>query len=328
MKNGSAPHLPAFILWSRTAAMVVFIWTFHRDCADSSESLFSMLTWGLSSFRKFHMLPYYSLYNSIHISWLHCLKIQTSGNQRACFPTNSMAPGKVHIPSFGDWNGNQDVVISEYFDIARASRVKKEGSVNGYAVSGPKGRVPIHQTGLNSSSIPEKRGAHRKVPTSIRPANSAPLASREKDLYHVKPGAKKDIYQRKSKSATDVVSVVPSAKVRKEFGGSRTPSPSYVKAGSEKSSANNKATKKKALPKFGDWDVNDPTGGTPFTTIFDEARNEKKGAIPADKTSTQRNASSPIDEDLYKQQSPSHKKYGEKILSIISKIFSGKMICQ
>lgn len=308
--------------------MVVFIWTFSSDCADSSESLFSVLTWGLSSFRKFHMLPYHSLYNSIHIAWLHCLEIQTSDHQRTCVPTNSMTPSKVHIPSFGDWNGNQEVIISEYFDIARASRVEKEGSGNGYAVSGAKARVPIHQTGLNSSSIPEKRGAHRKVPTSSRPANSAPLASREQDLYHVKPGAKKEIYQRKSKSATDVVSVVPSAKVRKEFGGSRTPNPSYVKTCYEKPSANNKATKKKSLPKFGDWDVNDPTGGTPFTTIFDEARNEKKGAMPANKTSSQRNASSPIDEDLYKQQSYSHKKYGEKMLSIISKIFSGKMICQ
>jgi len=274
------------------------------------------------------MLSHVSLYNSNYISRLYCLNMRISDPQQACFPTNSMAPGKVHIPSFGDWNANQDVVISEYFDIARASRVKKEGSGNGYAVSGPKGQVPIHQSGLNSSSIPEKRGAHTKVPTSIRPANSAPLAPREQDLYHVKPVAKKEIYQRKSKSATDIVPIVPSTKVRKEFGGSRTPSPLSIKKGSEKSSANKKATKKKALPKFGDWDLNDPTGGTPFTAIFDEARNEKKGAMPADKTSLQRNASSPIDEDLYKQQSSSHKKYGEKMLSILSKIFSGKMICQ
>jgi hypothetical protein len=81
------------------------------------------------------------------------------------------------------------------------------------------------------------------------------------------------------------------------------------------------ATKKKALPKFGDWDLNDPTGGTPFTAIFDEARNEKKGAMPADKTSLQRNASSPIDEDLYKQQSSSHKKYGVSFTSGFQNVF-------
>ena len=30
------------------------------------------------------------------------------------------------------------------------------------------------------------------------------------------------------------------------------------------------------LPKFGDWDVNDPTSGDDFTVIFDKARDEKK----------------------------------------------------
>lgn len=220
------------------------------------------------------------------------------------------------------------MIISEYFEIARASRVNKEGRGNGYAVSGPKGQVPMYQSGLNSSANPKKREAHAKVPTSIRPTSSAPLPFREQDLYHVKPRAKKEIYRRNSKSGIDMDPMVSSAKMRREYDGSRTPSPSSIRTGSEKSSSNKKATKTKALPKFGDWDLNDPTGGTPFTTIFDEARNERKGATPANKTSSQRNVSTPIEEDLYKHQSSTHKNYREKVLSFLSRMFSGKMICQ
>lgn len=43
----------------------------------------------------------------------------------------------------------------------------------------------------------------------------------------------------------------------------------------------------RSLPKFGDWDVNDPATGEGFTVIFNKARDEKKtsaegGANPAE----------------------------------------------
>ncbi|XP_022947540.1 uncharacterized protein LOC111796087 isoform X2 [Cucurbita pepo subsp. pepo] len=35
------------------------------------------------------------------------------------------------------------------------------------------------------------------------------------------------------------------------------------------------------LPKFGEWDVNDPASAEGFTVIFNKARNEKKtGGLP------------------------------------------------
>lgn len=36
------------------------------------------------------------------------------------------------------------------------------------------------------------------------------------------------------------------------------------------------AEKGQPLPKFGDWDVNDPSSAEGFTVIFNKARNEKK----------------------------------------------------
>ncbi|CAN4084532.1 unnamed protein product [Withania somnifera] len=36
------------------------------------------------------------------------------------------------------------------------------------------------------------------------------------------------------------------------------------------------AEKGQPLPKFGEWDVNDPSSAEGFTVIFNKARNEKK----------------------------------------------------
>ncbi|PWA79993.1 RPM1-interacting protein 4 (RIN4) family protein [Artemisia annua] len=36
------------------------------------------------------------------------------------------------------------------------------------------------------------------------------------------------------------------------------------------------------LPKFGDWDVNDPASAEGFTVIFNKARNEKKAGAATD----------------------------------------------
>ncbi|KAL1191856.1 Protein NOI4 [Cardamine amara subsp. amara] len=42
------------------------------------------------------------------------------------------------------------------------------------------------------------------------------------------------------------------------------------------------ADKGRPLPKFGEWDVNDPSSAEGFTVIFNKARNEKKGGGKSD----------------------------------------------
>ncbi|KAG2297994.1 hypothetical protein Bca52824_034466 [Brassica carinata] len=42
------------------------------------------------------------------------------------------------------------------------------------------------------------------------------------------------------------------------------------------------ADKGRPLPKFGEWDVNDPSSAEGFTVIFNKARNEKKGGGVSD----------------------------------------------
>ncbi|XP_010044515.1 protein NOI4-like [Eucalyptus grandis] len=41
------------------------------------------------------------------------------------------------------------------------------------------------------------------------------------------------------------------------------------------------------LPKFGEWDVNDPASAEGFTVIFNKAREEKKGGGSAESVTSQ-----------------------------------------
>ncbi|TKY57514.1 RPM1-interacting protein 4 [Spatholobus suberectus] len=42
------------------------------------------------------------------------------------------------------------------------------------------------------------------------------------------------------------------------------------------------ADKGRPLPKFGEWDVNDPSSAEGFTVIFNKARNERKTGAKVD----------------------------------------------
>ncbi|GLJ29477.1 hypothetical protein SUGI_0581060 [Cryptomeria japonica] len=333
---------------------------------------------------------------------------------------------KTHIPGFGNWDvANNNEIITEYFEIARAGKEKREGNGKGHVQSHPErepgiprssniadgnadirngrkikvvqraanntarqteaipikapksfpaasgqmrandsGQVLMHLPAVHTPTASQNLVAQHRVPAPIRPSRSAPLGPKESEVYQVKSGIRKENYQRGFRSRTEMdpsvwtqkeygrsrtpspshsrpsnahrefgagkppsPSYIRPSNARREFGVSKTPSPLFSRPGNEKPSSN-KNHRKKALPKFGDWDSNDPAAGIAFTSIFNEARNEKKEAASAIKTPSQMDAATPKDEDLYKQPSNSHKRHGVKLISIISKIFSGKMICQ
>ncbi|KAG8364500.1 hypothetical protein BUALT_Bualt18G0003700 [Buddleja alternifolia] len=58
------------------------------------------------------------------------------------------------------------------------------------------------------------------------------------------------------------------------------------------------------LPKFGEWDVNDPASAEGFTVIFNKARNEKRTGGKSDSPSK--------DESTYKQGSTLGKPQSKK----------------
>eukprot|EP01018_Ginkgo_biloba_P001215 Gb_13476 [translate_table: standard] len=293
-------------------------------------------------------------------------------------------PNKSHIPGFGNWDVNGDVIITEYFEIAREGKGGKDRKGKGHADSvsdrGPSiqkrvkasngvdskyehkfkdvqrhgdnsgrqrgvlpektakapppalgvsrlmrennsGQVLFHKATV-PKSIPTRQEVYQGTSVAARPTVGAPLAPTERDVYQKRQGAMQEIYQKRTMTRPETR---PSSTVRKEMGENGTHSPSSLRPINEKASSN-KPRKIKALPKFGDWDLNDPTAGSGFTTIFNNARHEKKGTTPV--RSSRLNAATPVDEDLYKQTDFSQKKHGEKLLSLLSKIFSGKMICQ
>ncbi|XP_044487377.1 protein NOI4 [Mangifera indica] len=62
------------------------------------------------------------------------------------------------------------------------------------------------------------------------------------------------------------------------------------------------------LPKFGEWDVNDPATAEGFTVIFNRARDEKKASLHGGKVSTP-----PRNDSAYKR-SESESDYYQKSL--------------
>ncbi|XP_062153666.1 protein NOI4-like isoform X2 [Alnus glutinosa] len=67
--------------------------------------------------------------------------------------------------------------------------------------------------------------------------------------------------------------------------------------------------KGRPLPKFGEWDVNNPASAEGFTVIFSKARDEKKsnGTSAASGAITQRNDNPSKPEEIY--QNPAMKKW-------------------
>ncbi|KAF2292472.1 hypothetical protein GH714_023222 [Hevea brasiliensis] len=57
------------------------------------------------------------------------------------------------------------------------------------------------------------------------------------------------------------------------------------------------------LPKFGEWDVNDPASAEGFTAIFNKARNEKKTGGKPDSPATDSSGLKPGPATLGKPQS-------------------------
>ena len=56
--------------------------------------------------------------------------------------------------------------------------------------------------------------------------------------------------------------------------------------------------KGRPLPKFGEWDVNNPASAEGFTVIFNKARNEKKTSATAVKVVTPRKNDAPKKEEI------------------------------
>lgn len=62
--------------------------------------------------------------------------------------------------------------------------------------------------------------------------------------------------------------------------------------------ASNEQENGKPLPKFGEWDVNDPASAEGFTVIFNKARDEKKtGRAGSGRAASQRRNNSRKEDD-------------------------------
>ncbi|XP_057419781.1 protein NOI4-like [Lotus japonicus] len=67
--------------------------------------------------------------------------------------------------------------------------------------------------------------------------------------------------------------------------------------------------KGRPLPKFGEWDVNNPASAEGFTVIFNKARDEKKTSSSATNMATPRKSDSESKNANYAQFPPTKRKW-------------------
>ncbi|KAL9690573.1 hypothetical protein QQ045_010976 [Rhodiola kirilowii] len=67
------------------------------------------------------------------------------------------------------------------------------------------------------------------------------------------------------------------------------------------------ADKGRPLPKFGEWDVNNPASAEGFTVIFSKARDEKNNGTGASQSQQKNNNTKPA--DSYNNYSPAKEKW-------------------
>ncbi|KAG8056335.1 hypothetical protein GUJ93_ZPchr0002g23647 [Zizania palustris] len=69
------------------------------------------------------------------------------------------------------------------------------------------------------------------------------------------------------------------------------------------------AEKGSPLPKFGEWDVNDPASAEGFTVIFNKARDEKKTGGNSQEQDVPKKSEQPSGQGLYASKGNSSKKW-------------------
>ncbi|KAK1411174.1 hypothetical protein QVD17_37720 [Tagetes erecta] len=195
------------------------------------------------------------------------------------------------VPKFGDWENQDEVPYTVYFEKAKKGRkaklnsqisdpsLNKEPSFQSaeeaqirYSESlkseperpkvhdspGPKHETRVSREEVNlrksSDSLPQPRRTSRQSGGSVQSFDNSPGYPRQ----HVRGGNKASVSSESSYGA-----------------GSLTPGRTRL---GQVTRNDENADDGPAIPKFGDWDDNDPTSGEGYTEVFNKARHDKHAA--------------------------------------------------
>lgn len=189
------------------------------------------------------------------------------------------------IPKFGNWDPNDHMPYTVVFDNARAGKGGKIINPND-----PMENEALFGKGSDAGSVNHSESASRPTARHQR------RASRDDSEFgfgnqgfntghgrHPSRGEEESFSQFENGSGTSIGSGLSPIHPQAYGRLGRKPgsaSPAYDKksdVGAPGTPSRNRPERYVSpLPKFGDWDVNNPNSGEGFTVIFDKARDEKK----------------------------------------------------
>ncbi|KAI3798146.1 hypothetical protein L1987_33415 [Smallanthus sonchifolius] len=196
------------------------------------------------------------------------------------------------VPKFGDWENQDDVPYTVYFEKAKKGRKAKlnpqisdPSSNNGPSFQGPE-EAQIRY-GESTGSEPE-RGP--KVQDSSRIKHETRVSRGEVDLRKSSDSSSQP--RRMSRPSGGSVQSFDNSPVHPRHharGGNRASVSSESSYGAGSSTpgrtrlgqvtrGDENADDGPAIPKFGAWDDNDPTSGEGYTELFNKARHDKNSA--------------------------------------------------
>lgn len=216
-----------------------------------------------------------------------------------------MAQRPIHVPKFGNWDPNDHMPYTVVFDSARAGKGAKiinpndptennalfvEGSGVGNVNQGISNEAvtePIAQHQRRASRDDSEFGLGMESGSQGSNVRHGQRSSRgEEDSFsHLENGSSHRSSGDRASTGSGISPMHPQAYAGRLGRRPGSASPAVDKkpeAGVPGTPSRNRPERYAApLPKFGDWDVNNPASGEGFTVIFNKARDEKKmgGAI-------------------------------------------------
>ncbi|CAL9023219.1 unnamed protein product [Prunus brigantina] len=214
-----------------------------------------------------------------------------------------------HVPKFGNWEGEENVPYTAYFDKARKGRTGPGGKminpndpqqsqdmlsdISSSASSPPKVRAeperPVHERRrsredndlrqfANSPAHRENLGRRTSGEAANQPNRGRGVSSGETHRKPARPSSgseysveRSPLHRNARVSGRDSPSWEGKASYDSSHG---TPGRTRLKPRDES------PEKGAAVPKFGEWDENDPASADGFTHIFNKVREEKAGKVP------------------------------------------------
>ncbi|MCO5572954.1 hypothetical protein L7F22_026716 [Adiantum nelumboides] len=230
-----------------------------------------------------------------------------------------MAQKPSHIPKFGNWDPNDHMPYTVVFDNARAGKggkiINPNDPMESEVFFGKGSDAGSANSGASVESIPRPPVRHQRRASredsefgfsneGFNSGHGQKSSRGDEDFSQIENGSNHD----RASMGSGVSPMHPQA-----YGGrlgrkpgSASPAVDRKPDGVAPGTPNrNRQPERYAapLPKFGDWDVNNPSAGEGFTVIFDKARDEKKtgGAL--------RIQDSPLrpEQDAAKSQPGTHK---------------------